>query len=175
VEVTAIGWQTAAGNFVPDLVPIALTLIDVTPSFQGQPDAVPLVWLGLMLSLWASPGGLPAPIPVDVAPANWRIAGYLSLWSVYHLFPDDHQKGKGKEWATAISKSLPRSARGWVAQMRLPIFRRRTGGAWVGISGKCHVAVRGQNKQRRLAWCDPFLAGRGWLVLMFGHGGVVIG
>src|SRR6202035_681855 len=47
---------------------------------------LPLVWIGLFLSLWApAPGGTSVPVDMQSSIIG-AIAGYLSLWSVYHLF-----------------------------------------------------------------------------------------
>src|SRR5262249_4408025 len=64
---------------------IALTFIDIVHQLLPGRLSLRLLWLGLTLSLWGPQGG--APVPVDVRSSLiGAVAGYLSLWSVYHLF-----------------------------------------------------------------------------------------
>jgi len=79
------GWPALWGLVLTWFL-VALTFIDVDTQLLPDNLTLPLLWIGLLLSLWALPGDA-APIPVD--PRNsiiGAIAGYLSLWSVYHLF-----------------------------------------------------------------------------------------
>jgi leader peptidase (prepilin peptidase)/N-methyltransferase len=161
------GWQTAAGIVLTWFL-IALTFIDVDTQFLPDSLTLPLVWLGLLLSLWASQDS-PAPIPVDVRSSIiGAITGYLSLWSVYHLF----RLITGKEGMGYGDFKLFAALGAWLGwQMLLPIILfAATVGAVVGIA---ILAVRGQNRATPIAF-GPFLAAAGWLVLMFGHE-VVIG
>jgi leader peptidase (prepilin peptidase)/N-methyltransferase len=124
--------------------------------------------MGLLLSLWASEADL-TPVPVDVRSSIiGAIAGYLSLWSVYHLF----RLITGKEGMGYGDFKLFAALGAWLGwQMLLPIILfAATVGAVVGIA---MLAVRGQNRATPIAF-GPFLAAAGWLVLMFGHE-VVIG
>src|SRR3954447_271252 len=58
------GWQTAAAIVLTWFL-IALTFIDVDTQFLPDSLSLPLVWLGLLLSLWADPGAA-TPVPVDM-------------------------------------------------------------------------------------------------------------
>jgi leader peptidase (prepilin peptidase)/N-methyltransferase len=142
---------------------IALTFIDI--DHQLLPDALtlPLLWLGLVLSLWA-PQAAGAPIPVDMRSSILgAVAGYLSLWSVYHLF----RLLTGKEGMGYGDFKLLAAIGAWLGwQMLLPtILVSAVVGAVVGI---VVLMVQGKDRGTPIPF-GPFLAAAGWLMLMFGH------
>jgi leader peptidase (prepilin peptidase)/N-methyltransferase len=156
------GWQTAAAIILTWFL-IALTFIDVDTQLLPDSLTLPLVWIGLFLSLWAT-GESTAPVPVDMRSSIiGAIAGYLSLWSVYHLF----RLLTGKEGMGYGDFKLFAALGAWLGwKMLLPIILfAATVGALVGIA---MIAVRGQSRSTPIAF-GPFLAAAGWLVLMFGH------
>src|SRR4029077_557881 len=127
------------------------------------PDSLtlPLLWCGLALSLWGPVGS--APVPVDGRSAIvGAIAGYLSLWSVYHLF----RLLTGKEGMGYGDFKLFAALGAWLGwKMLLPIILFAAAvGSVVGIT---MLAFRGQSRSTPIAF-GPFLAAAGWLVLMFG-------
>jgi leader peptidase (prepilin peptidase)/N-methyltransferase len=119
--------------------------------------------MGLLLSLWGPQAGA-APVPVDVrASVIGAIAGYLSLWSVYHLF----RLLTAKEGMGYGDFKLFAALGAWLGwKMLLPIILIAAAvGAVVGIA---MLAMRGQNRSTPIAF-GPFLAAAGWLMLMFGQ------
>jgi leader peptidase (prepilin peptidase)/N-methyltransferase len=156
------GWPAfAALAFTWFLVP--LTFIDIDHQLLPDSLTLPLLWLGLFLSLW-SVQAHGSPVPVDTrASLIGAMAGYVSLWSVYHLFrlltgKDGMGYGDFKLFA-ALGAWL-----GW--QMLLPIILiAATGGALVGLT---MIALRRQDRSAPIPF-GPFLAGAGWLMLMFGR------
>ncbi len=78
------GWPAAAAIVLTWFL-VALTFIDVDHQLLPDSLTLPLLWLGLALSL---SGLQPAnSIPVDERSALvGAMVGYVSLWSVYHLF-----------------------------------------------------------------------------------------
>lgn len=142
---------------------IALTFIDVDHQLLPDNLTLPLMWLGLLLSLWAPLGGS-APVPTDPRTAIiGAIAGYLSLWSVYHLF----RLLTGKEGMGYGDFKLFAALGAWLGwKMLLPIILIAAAvGAVVGIA---ILALRGQKRSTPIAF-GPFLAAAGWLMLMFGQ------
>jgi leader peptidase (prepilin peptidase)/N-methyltransferase len=142
---------------------VALTFIDI--DHQLLPDALtlPLLWLGLVLSLWSPQAG-GAPIPVDMRSSIiGAAAGYLSLWSVYHLF----RLLTGKEGMGYGDFKLLAAIGAWLGwQMLLPtILVSAVVGAVVGI---VVLMVQGKDRGTPIPF-GPFLAAAGWLMLMFGH------
>jgi len=142
---------------------IALTFIDVDHQLLPDNLTLPLVWIGLFLSLWGpAPGG--APIPVDMrASLIGAIGGYVSLWSVYHVF----RLLTGKEGMGYGDFKLFAALGAWLGwKMLLPIIVIAAAvGAVVGIA---MLAIRGQSRSTPIAF-GPFLAAAGWLMLMFGQ------
>ena len=142
---------------------IALAFIDLDHQLLPDSLTLPLLWLGLTLSLLGPQSG--ASIPVDVRSSLiGAIAGYLSLWSVYHLF----RLITGKEGMGYGDFKLLAALGAWLGwQMLLPVILiAAVVGAFVGIA---LLAIRRQSRSTPIAF-GPFLAAAGWLVLMFGHG-----
>lgn len=142
---------------------IALTFIDIDTQLLPDRLTLPLLWLGLTLSLWGAQGD--ATVPVDVRSSLiGALAGYLSLWSVYHLF----RLVTGKEGMGYGDFKLLAALGAWLGwQMLLPVILiAAVVGAVVGI---VILAIRRQSRATPIAF-GPFLAAAGWLALMFGHG-----
>jgi leader peptidase (prepilin peptidase) / N-methyltransferase len=142
---------------------IALTFIDVDHQLLPDSLTLPLLWLGLLLSLWAPLAGT-APLPMEPrASIIGAIAGYMSLWSVYHLF----RLLTGKEGMGYGDFKLFAALGAWLGwKMLLPIILIA---AVVGaVTGIAMIALRGRNSASPIAF-GPFLATAGWLMLMFGQ------
>jgi len=142
---------------------IALTFIDLDHQLLPDSLTLPLLWLGLTLSLLGPQGG--APIPVDVRSSLiGALAGYLSLWSVYHLF----RLLTGKEGMGYGDFKLLAALGAWLGwQMLLPVILiAAMVGALVGVA----MLATGKHSRATPIAFGPFLAAAGWLVLMFGHG-----
>jgi leader peptidase (prepilin peptidase)/N-methyltransferase len=142
---------------------IALTFIDIDHQLLPDSLTLPLLWLGLFLSLWSLQAGA-ALVPVDTRSSLiGAVAGYVSLWSVYHLFrlltgKDGMGYGDFKLFA-ALGAWL-----GW--QMLLPtILIAALAGATVGLG---LILLRRQDRSAPIPF-GPFLASAGWLMLMFGR------
>jgi leader peptidase (prepilin peptidase) / N-methyltransferase len=155
------GWPALAALTLTWFL-IALTFIDVDHQLLPDSLTLPLLWIGLLLSLWASDST--APIPVEPAASiTGAIAGYLSLWSVYHLF----RLTTGKEGMGYGDFKLFAALGAWLGwKMLFPVILIAAGcGAVVGIA--IHV-LRGHKSSMPFAF-GPFLAAAGWLTLMFGR------
>ena len=156
------GWQCGAALFVTWFL-IALTLIDLDHQLLPDSLTLPLLWGGLLASLgWAALGGQGN---LPVSPADTIIgaaAGYLSLWSVYHLF----RLCTGKEGMGYGDFKLLAALGAWLGwRMLLPIILcSATVGAVVGI-GLMIANKRGRNVPMPFG---PFLAAAGWLAMMWG-------
>ena len=142
---------------------IALTFIDIDHQLLPDSLTLPLLWLGLFLSLWSSQAGAAA-VPVETrASLIGAIAGYVSLWSVYHLF----RLITGKEGMGYGDFKLFAALGAWLGwQMLLPtILIAALVGAVVGLG---LIVTRRQDRSAPIPF-GPFLAGAGWLMLMFGQ------
>ena len=91
------------------------------------------------------------------------IGGYVSLWSVYHLF----RLLTGKEGMGYGDFKLFAALGAWLGwQMLLPVILIAAAvGAVVGITV---LSIRRQHSSTPIAF-GPFLAAAGWLMLMVGR------
>jgi leader peptidase (prepilin peptidase) / N-methyltransferase len=155
------GWPTLAAILLTWFL-IALTFIDADHQLLPDDLTLPLLWIGLLLSLWGPQTGGP-PIPVDMRSSIiGAIAGYLSLWSVYHLY----RLITGQEGMGYGDFKLFAAFGAWLGwKMLLPIILFAAAvGAIVGI---VMLAARGKSRSTPIPF-GPFLAAAGWLVMMFG-------
>ncbi len=155
------GWPALAAMVLTGFL-IALTFIDVDHQLLPDGLTLPLLWLGLLVSLWGPQPGAAA-LPVDMRSSLiGAMAGYVSLWSVYHLF----RLLTGKEGMGYGDFKLFAALGAWLGwQMLLPIILVASAvGALVGIA---LLSLRRQGRGTPIAF-GPFLAAAGWLMLMFG-------
>lgn len=141
---------------------IALTGIDLDT--QLLPDAItlPLLWAGLVASLFAGSGS-EATLPVTPAAAIAGAAlGYFSLWIVYHVF----RRVTGKEGMGHGDFKLLAALGAWMgARMLLPIVLiSALAGAVIGIA----LIATGRHRRGVPMPFGPFLAAAGWLAMMWG-------
>jgi leader peptidase (prepilin peptidase)/N-methyltransferase len=153
-------WYTAAALLLTWVL-IALSGIDIDHQLLPDNMTLPLVWLGLLLSL--APGSASIGLPVD--PRSSIIgaaAGYLSLWSVYHSF----RLLTGKEGMGYGDFKLFAALGAWLGwQMLLPIILMAAfAGAVIGI---LMIAVRGRDRNIPIPF-GPYLAVAGWIALLWG-------
>jgi leader peptidase (prepilin peptidase)/N-methyltransferase len=155
------GWSTAAALVLTWFL-VALAFIDIDTQLLPDSLTLPLLWLGLLVALLLpATGG--ARLPVDLRTAViGAMAGYLALWSVYHLF----RLLTGKEGMGYGDFKLLAALGAWLGwQMLLPIIIGAAGvGAVVGIAA---ILLKARDKGVPMAF-GPYLAAAGWLVLMFG-------
>jgi leader peptidase (prepilin peptidase)/N-methyltransferase len=156
------GWPAIAGLVLTWFL-VALAFIDIDHQLLPDSLTLPLLWLGLLLSLFAPFPGM-APVPVDMRSSLiGAIAGYLSLWSVYHLF----RLLTGKEGMGYGDFKLLAALGAWLGwRMLLPTVL--IAAAVGAVTGTALLAARGQDRSTHIAF-GPFLAASGWLMLMFGR------
>ena len=142
---------------------IALTFIDVDTQLLPDCMTLPLVWLGIAASAFL-PTNFQASLPVTLHDSViGAMAGYLSLWGVYHLFKlVTGKEGMGYgdfKLLGAIGAFL-----GW--RMLLPtVLAAAAVGAVVGI-----VILSAKRKGRGVPIAfGPFLSAAGWIMLMWGR------
>lgn len=150
------GWgQPLAAALVLTWALVALTVIDLRTMLLPDNITLPLLWLGLLLAL--------APVFTDLRGAVLgAAAGYLSLWSVYHLF----RLLTGKEGMGYGDFKLLAALGAWLGWTALPgiILLSSVVGAVVGIG---LIVLRGRDKQLPIPF-GPYLAAAGWLWLLWG-------
>jgi len=156
------GWPAFAAMVLTWFL-IALAFIDVDHQLLPDSLTLPLLWIGLLLSLWG-PASAGASVPVDVRSSLiGAMTGYVSLWSVYHLF----RLLTGKEGMGYGDFKLFAALGAWLGwHMLLPVILIAAAvGAVVGI---LMITIRNQHRSTPIPF-GPFLAGSGWLMMMFGQ------
>jgi leader peptidase (prepilin peptidase)/N-methyltransferase len=134
---------------------LAATVIDLRTMLLPDSITLPLLWLGLLLSLGA----------IFVKPAAsiaGAAAGYLVLWSMYHLF----RLLTGKEGMGYGDFKLLAALGAWFGWQALPtiVILSSVVGALVGIG---LIVFRGHDRATPIPF-GPYLAAAGWLVLVGG-------
>ena len=157
------GWPALEGLVFTWFL-IALTFIDVDHQLLPDDLTLPLLWLGLALSLTVPLVGGPAAIPQDPRSAIiGAMAGYLSLWSVYHLF----KLLTGQEGMGYGDFKLFAAFGAWLGwKMLFPIIL--IAAAVGAVIGLVMIMVYGRDRRSHIPF-GPFLAAAGWLMLMFGR------
>jgi leader peptidase (prepilin peptidase)/N-methyltransferase len=152
--------QTLAGLVLTWFL-IALSLIDLDHKLLPDNLTLPLVWLGLLLALVESAGG---PVFADLrSSVIGAAAGYLSLWSVYQLF----KLITGKEGMGYGDFKLLAALGAWLGWQLLPlvVLLSAAVGSVVGLT----LIVTGQRSRQAEIPFGPYLAGAGWLALLYGR------
>jgi leader peptidase (prepilin peptidase) / N-methyltransferase len=155
------GWPAACGVVVTWFL-IALTFIDLDEQLLPDSLTLPLLWLGLLASLTGWGSGA-ASLPSDpVSAIGGAAIGYLSLWTLYHLF----RLLTGKEGMGYGDFKLLAALGAWLGwQMLLPIVLLSAGvGATIGV---VLIATRRQQRGNPIPF-GPFLATAGWVTMLWG-------
>lgn len=153
-------WYTAAALLLTWML-IALTGIDIDHQLLPDNMTLPLVWLGLLLSLAGPIASIGLPVDTRSSVIG-AAAGYLSLWSVYHAF----RLLTGKEGMGYGDFKLFAALGAWLGwQMLLPIILLA---AFTGaVLGILMIALRGRDRNIPIPF-GPYLAAAGWIALMWG-------
>lgn len=153
-------WYTGAALLLTWFL-VALSVIDFDTQLLPDNMTLPLMWIGLLLSL---AGTIPQiGLPVDTRSSIiGAVAGYLSLWSVYHLF----KLITGKEGMGYGDFKLFAAFGAWLGWQMLPLIILLSAftGAVVGIA---LIVVRGRDRNIPIPF-GPYLAAAGWIALMWG-------
>lgn len=135
---------------------IALSFIDFDKQLLPDSITLPFLWLGLLLSLF----GIYTDSQASIIGAA---AGYLSLWSIYHLF----RLLTGKEGMGYGDFKLFALFGAWLGWQSLPliILLSSAVGAVIGIS---LIMFRGRDRSIPIPF-GPYLAIAGWIALLWGE------
>lgn len=141
---------------------LVLSVIDIDRQLLPDSLTLPLLWFGLALSL-VQPAGADSVLFTDPRSSIiGALAGYLSLWTVYHLF----KLVTGKEGMGYGDFKLLAAIGAWLGWQVLPmvIMLSALVGAVVGIG---LILFAGHGRQTPIPF-GPYLAAAGWLALMWG-------
>lgn len=155
------GWEAAAGIGLTWAL-VAISVIDIDHQIIPDSIVLPLLWAGLTMSLFHP---LPGTTTLFIDPHNavvGAIAGYLTLWSVYHLF----RIITGKEGMGYGDFKLLAAFGGWLGWQSLPLIVLLSAvvGAVVGIG---MILLRGHDRNVPIPF-GPYLAAAGWIEMLFG-------
>ncbi|MDZ7767837.1 MAG: A24 family peptidase [Woeseiaceae bacterium] len=153
----------AAAAILLTWVLVAVTFIDFDHQIIPDSISLPLVWIGLTLSLFHPLQGASVLFIAPQTAIVGALAGYLSLWSVYHLF----RLVTGKEGMGYGDFKLLAALGAWLGWQQLPmiIILSALVGAVLGIA---LIVVRGRDRNVPMPF-GPFLAAAGWLAMMYGQ------
>ena len=157
----AVMWRFGVSSvLVPALIfswtLIALTFIDLDHFLLPDVMTLPLLWLGLLVNL---AGGF-----CDIHSAViGAVAGYLTLWIVYHLY----RVITGRTGFGHGDFKLLAALGAWLGWQMLPliILLAAVVGAAVGIG----MITAGRLNSRQPLPFGPYLAGAGLIVILFGQ------
>ncbi len=155
------GWEALAAILMTWAL-IAISVIDIDHMIIPDSISLPLIWAGLFLSLFHETTGAEI-LFVDARTAiAGGLAGYLSLWSIYHLF----RLLTGKEGMGYGDFKLLAALGTWLGWQMLPLIILLSAivGAAVGIA---LIASKRQDRSIPIPF-GPYLAAAGWIAMMYG-------
>jgi leader peptidase (prepilin peptidase)/N-methyltransferase len=149
-----VTWEAAAALILTWGL-IALAFIDIDTQLLPDSITLPLLWLGLLLSL---DGGFTSPRDAILGAA----LGYLFLWTIYQVF----KLITGREGMGYGDFKLFALFGAWLGWQALPMILILSSvvGAIIGLA---LLARRGQDRHTPLPF-GPYLAAAGWLALLWG-------
>lgn len=155
------GWEAAAAIALTWTL-IAISVIDIDHQIIPDSISLPLIWSGLFLSLFHPLAGAEI-LFVDAKTAIvGGLAGYLSLWSIYHLF----RLLTGKEGMGYGDFKLLAALGAWLGWQMLPLIILLS--AIVGaVSGILMIVTKRHERSVPIPF-GPYLAAAGWVAMLYG-------
>jgi leader peptidase (prepilin peptidase) / N-methyltransferase len=142
---------------------IALTMIDFDTQYLPDQLTYPLLWLGLIGSLWHPVWGDGAAAVTPRDSIIGAAAGYLSLWSVYWAFKLITGK-EGMGYGDFKLFAALGAWMGWMMLLPIIIFASAVG----ALFGVVIMIRQRKGKDTQIAF-GPFLAIAGWIALVCGN------
>jgi leader peptidase (prepilin peptidase)/N-methyltransferase len=142
---------------------ITISVIDVDHQIIPDSISLPLGWIGLTLSLFHPVAGAEVLFIDPKTAIVGALGGYLSLWSVYHLF----RLLTGKEGMGYGDFKLLAALGAWLGWQMLPLIILLSAlvGAFVGIT---MIVVRRHDRNIPIPF-GPYLAAAGWIAMLYGR------
>lgn len=155
------GWEAAAAIALTWTL-IAISVIDIDHQIIPDSISLPLIWSGLFLSLFHPLAGAEI-LFVDAKTAIvGGLAGYLSLWSIYHLF----RLLTGKEGMGYGDFKLLAALGAWLGWQMLPLIILLS--AIVGaVTGILMIVTKRHERSVPIPF-GPYLAAAGWVAMLYG-------
>lgn len=138
---------------------IALCMIDFDHQLLPDDITLPMLWIGLFLSLF---DGMVLPVTPQEAILG-ALSGYLILWLVFHAF----KALTGKEGMGYGDFKLLAALGAWLGWQMLPLIILLSAcvGALVGIG---LIVIRGRDRNIPIPF-GPYLAAAGWIAMLWGE------
>lgn len=134
---------------------ISLTFIDLDTQYLPDEITLPLLWLGLILNF--------NHLFTDFASAFWgAVAGYLTLWTVYQVFKLITRR-EGMGFGDFKLLALLGAWLGWQVLPAIVIISASIG----SVVGFILIVFRQHDRRIPIPF-GPYLAGAGWVVLIWG-------
>jgi leader peptidase (prepilin peptidase)/N-methyltransferase len=142
---------------------IAISVIDLDHQIIPDSISLPLVWIGLSLTLFHPVAGAEVLFIDPKTAIVGALAGYLSLWGVYHLF----RLLTGKEGMGYGDFKLLAALGAWLGWQVLPLIILLSAivGAFVGIA---MIVIRRHDRNIPIPF-GPYLAAAGWIAMLYGR------
>ena len=154
------GWE-AGMAILFTLFLVVIALIDFDTQMIHDDVVLPLLWIGLLMSVFDPPGSEVLFIPSSKAIVG-AVIGYMSLWSVFWVF----KLVTGKDGMGYGDFKLLAALGAWLGAEYLftIIMMSAVVGSVVGI---LLIVIRGRDHQVPMPF-GPFLAAAGWLTMLYG-------
>jgi leader peptidase (prepilin peptidase)/N-methyltransferase len=157
-----VGWE-ALMAIVMSITLVAIAMIDADTQLIPDSIVLPLMWLGLAMSLFHP---LPGSNMLFISPKDaivGAMAGYLTLWSVFWLF----KLVTGKDGMGYGDFKLLAALGAWLGWQQLPmiILMSAVVGALINI---VMIVARGRDRSVPIPF-GPYLAAAGWITMLWGE------
>ena len=157
-----VGWE-ALMAIIMTITLVAIAMIDADTQLIPDSIALPLMWLGLAMSLFhpMDGDGMLFISPRDAIVG--AMAGYLMLWSVFWLF----KLVTGKDGMGYGDFKLLAALGAWLGWQQLPIIILMSTivGAAINIA---MIVARGKDRSVPIPF-GPYLAAAGWITMLWGE------
>ena len=155
------GWEAAVAIGMTWML-VAISVIDIDHQYIYDNMVLPLVWAGLLLSLFHPLDGAEKLFIAPKTAIAGAIAGYLSLWSVYHLV----RIVTGKEGMGYGDFKLLAALGAWLGWQMLPLIILLS--AVVGaVTGIMMIVFKRHERSVPIPF-GPYLAAAGWIAMLWG-------
>lgn len=155
------GWEAGAAIALTCTL-VAISVIDIDHQIIPDSISLPLVWAGLTLSLFNPLQGAEYLFIEPKTAIVGALAGYLSLWSIYHLF----RLLTGKEGMGYGDFKLLAALGAWLGWKMLPVIILMS--AVVGaVTGILMIVTKRHERSVPIPF-GPYLAAAGWIAMLWG-------
>ena len=156
------GWE-ALMAITLTVVLVVISMIDADTQLIPDSIVLPLMWLGLAMSLFHP---MPGANTLFISPTDaivGAMAGYLALWSIFWLF----KLITGKDGMGYGDFKLLAALGAWLGWQQLPIIIMMS--AVVGaVLNVAMIVLKGKDRSIPIPF-GPYLAAAGWITMLWGE------